>query len=166
MFSSLLHPHCLLNINRCFSVGRRGENLLGSGSSLPICQSICPSTAAIATSASVLTGLFVHLYLCFFLLLFLCPPLSVEGGWGMIYRALMPLPPALAFYYTRAQAITKALLTVCYYSVMLLSGAGGRGGWEGGQRREEEGNGEERRAMFDLISCSILYLIAVQRIHF
>lgn len=63
------------------------------------------------TSALVLSALFVHLYLCFCLLLLLRPPLSVEGGWGMISQALMPLAPAPAFYSTWGRAITKASWT-------------------------------------------------------
>ena len=73
---------CLLNINRCWRWGRGGGIAeFGPGSPVPR-PSIC-SSAAITTSASVLTspGLFVHLYLCFFPLLFLWPPRLSAFQW-------------------------------------------------------------------------------------
>lgn len=77
----------------------------------------------------------------------------------MISQALMPLAPALAFYSTRAQAITKALLTDRYYSVMLLSGAGGRGGGEAGHRRGQEGKRKEGRSNIwcDIVPYTLIF---------
>jgi len=63
----------------------------------------------------------------------------------------MLLAPALAFHSTWAQAITKALLAACYYSVMPPSAAGGRRGRQRiiemrsrGRGKDEEEEGEEK----------------------
>lgn len=62
--------------------------LLDRGSSVPVRLSVHRPLSA--TSASLWTRLFVHLYLCFVLLLSPRPTQSAEGGRGMISQALMP----------------------------------------------------------------------------
>lgn len=59
------------------------------------------------------------------------PLFQWRGGWGMISQALMPLAPALAFPQHMSPGNYEALLADCYYSVMLLSGVGGRRGGGG-----------------------------------
>lgn len=67
------HPHCLLNINRCLSRRERRTETLWLRFFLSLCLSIyCHQ------HVTTFTGLFGHLYLCFFPLLFSVPPFS--GG--------------------------------------------------------------------------------------